>query len=31
LILTGVRRPVQRLLELAGLDRVLLVDTADRE
>jgi anti-anti-sigma factor len=31
LILTGVRRPVQRLLELAGLDRVLLVDTADHE
>jgi len=29
LILTGVRRPLQRLLQVAGLDQVLLVDTAD--
>jgi anti-sigma B factor antagonist len=29
LILAGVRRPLQRLLKIAGLDQVLLVDTAD--
>jgi anti-sigma B factor antagonist len=29
LILTGVRRPLQRLLQIAGLDQVLLVDTAN--
>ena len=29
LILTGVRRPLQRLLQVAGLDQVLLVDTAN--
>lgn len=29
LILTGVRRPLQRLLHIAGLDQVLLVDTAN--
>ena len=28
LILTGVRRPLARLLQVAGLDRILLVDTA---
>jgi anti-sigma B factor antagonist len=28
LILTGVRRPLRRLLGIAGLDEVLLVDTA---
>jgi|SRR5581483_891996 len=28
LILTGVRRPLARLLAIAGLDQVLLVDTA---
>ena len=29
LILTGVRRPLQRLLQVAGLDQILLVDTAN--
>lgn len=28
LILTGVGRPLARLLQVAGLDRILLVDTA---
>lgn len=28
LILTGLRRPLLRLLKIAGLDQVLLVDTA---
>lgn len=29
LILTGVRRPVERVLKIAGLDQILLVDTAN--
>jgi anti-anti-sigma factor len=29
LILTGVRRPIRRLLSVAGLDQILLVDTAN--
>jgi anti-sigma B factor antagonist len=30
LIVTGVQRSLWRLLQIAGLDQVLLVDTADR-
>jgi anti-sigma B factor antagonist len=29
LILTGVQRPLRRLLQVAGLDQILLLDTAN--